>query len=149
MGRKILTIVLVFMQNARTMKSVYLPYTNFLTKPREWLWKVETFLSRLAHGFWARANPVSASWDSLKPPNNFLWKVSFCQVLTLSPSSDTRERQMEACKEARRSAEDRKHCQDFRREPYIGPEESHVFFFILEMILITTHYLPMRNNYIS
>lgn len=83
-----------------------------------------TFLSRLDHGFWARANPVSMSWDSLKPPNNFLWKVSFCQVLTLSPSSDTRERQMEACKEASRSAEDRKHCQDFRRDPYSGPEEE-------------------------
>lgn len=89
----------------------------------------QTFLSRLAHGFWARVKPVSMSWDSLKPPNSFLWKVSFCQVLTLSPSSDTRERQMEACREASRSAEDMKHCQAFRRDPYRGPEgttRSHV-----------------------
>lgn len=64
------------------------------------------------------------SWDSLKPPNNLLWKVSFCQVLTRSPSSDTRERQMEACKEASRSAEDRKHCQAFRRDPYRGPDKG-------------------------
>lgn len=81
-------------------------------------------MRRLAQGFWARAKPMSASWDSLKPPNSFLWKVSFCQVLTLSPSSDTRERQMEACREDRRSAEDRKHCQAFRRDPYSGPERG-------------------------
>lgn len=64
------------------------------------------------------------SWDSLKPPNNFLWKVSFCQVLIRSPSSDTRERQMEACKEASRPAEVMKHCHAFIRDPYRGPEED-------------------------
>lgn len=31
---------------------------------------------------------------------------------------------MEACKEARRSAEDRKHCQALRRDPYRGPGGS-------------------------
>ncbi|TNN70092.1 hypothetical protein EYF80_019768 [Liparis tanakae] len=82
---------------------------------------LQTFFSRLAHGFWARVKPVSMSWDSLKPPNTFLWKVSFCQVRTRSPSSATRERQMEACKEASRSAVDRKHCHAFRMEPYSGP----------------------------
>lgn len=80
-----------------------------------------TFLSLLAQGFWARANPVSKSCDSLKPPNIFLWKVSFCHVLIRSPSSDTRERQMEECRVERRSAEERKHCHARNREPYRGP----------------------------
>lgn len=83
-----------------------------------------TFFSLLAHGFCARMKPISVSCDSLKPPNSFLWKVSFCQVLTRSPSSDTSERQMEAWREASRLAEDRKHCQALRSEPYSGPEDG-------------------------
>lgn len=83
-----------------------------------------TFLSFFAQGFCARTKPVSTSCDSLKPPNIFLWKESFCQVRTRSPSSDTSERQMAACSEDRRSADDRKHCQAFSSEPYRGPEEE-------------------------
>ncbi len=83
----------------------------------KWVKFCITFFSLLAQGFWAREKPVSKSWDSLKPPNIFLWKVSFCHVRMRSPSSDTRARQMEECSEERRSAEERKHCHARNREP--------------------------------